>query len=326
MEHIKRAELMRPLGKFKIIFSNKPICSLSGLVESFPMPFVTETTKLFLILPIHTDEQSAAIRFLRQANKTLFDRETRDKFELLLTHIVTSKHESAQTQKWFESLRHEADLIRQTRTQLTITFHTLLLPSSSIPLYSQPIYIMDFFQPKLRSNALVFLTNPYVDIDADFLNRCRLNVIENTQVFFPIAFYQYHPYIIAHTHKITDNSTIDLHKSHGWFNSYTFDHIGLHMSDYINIRKLFLHHNISISTTNLYDLYTQLTDLHILRAPDHSLRVHYRSIKCDIPIQSNPLEYNRCLIQKEKGLASRSQLAMVIIENEQTKNVTIKKK
>jgi hypothetical protein len=291
-----------------------------------PMPFVTETTKLFLILPIHSDEQSQAIHFLHHVNKTLFDRETRDKFELLLTHIVKTKQEYSQTQRWFENLRHEVDLIRQIRTQLTITYHTLLLPSSSIPIYSQPIYLLDFFQTKLRTNSLIFITNPYVDIDSDFLNRCRLNVIENTQIFFPIAFYQYHPQIIAYTHHLTGNLTIDLHKLHGWFNSYAFDHIGIYMNDYLNMKKLILHHNISISTRNLYDLFTDLTDLHILRAPDQSLRVHYRSIKCDMTIQLNPVEYNRCLIQRERGLASRSQLAMIIIENEQRKNLTIKNK
>ncbi|CAF2830195.1 unnamed protein product [Rotaria sp. Silwood2] len=309
-EYIKRAELMRPLG----------------LVEIIPMPFVTETTKLYLILPIHSDEQSIAIRFLHYANKTLFDREPRDKFELLLTHIVKSKEEYSQTQKWFEKIRNEIDLIYQTHKQLAITYHTLLLPSSTIPLYSQPIYLLDFFQTKLRTNSLIFLTNPYVDIDSDFSNRCRLNVIENVQIFFPIAFYQYHPHIIARTRNITDNSTIDLHKTVGWFNSYTYDHIGLYMNDYINVKKLILYHNISISTKNLYDLFVQLSDLHILRAPDQSLRVHYPSIKCDTDIQSNPIEYDRCLMQREKGLASRSQLAMIIIENEQNKTKNDKNK
>ncbi|CAF0991226.1 unnamed protein product [Rotaria sp. Silwood1] len=309
-EYIKRAELMRPLG----------------LVEIIPMPFVTETTKLYLILPIHSDEQSIAIRFLHYANKTLFDRETRDKFELLLTHIVATKEEYSQTQKWFEKIRYEVDLLRQIHKQLIITYHTLLLPSSSIPLYSRPIYLLDFFQTKLRPNSLIFLTNPYVDIDPDFLNRCRLNVIENIQIFFPIAFYQYHPHIIARTHSITDNSTIDLHKTVGWFNSYAYDHIGLYMNDYLNVKKLILYHNISISTKNLYDLFVQLGDISILRAPDQSLRAHYRSIKCDRNMQLNSIEYDRCLMQREKGLASRSQLAMILIENEQNKTDNITKK
>ncbi|CAF4644685.1 unnamed protein product [Rotaria sp. Silwood1] len=330
-EYIKRAELMRPLELLIIKFKNNNNLNdryyyVIGLVEIIPMPFVTETTKLYLILPIHSDEQSIAIRFLHYANKTLFDRETRDKFELLLTHIVATKEEYSQTQKWFEKIRYEVDLLRQIHKQLIITYHTLLLPSSSIPLYSRPIYLLDFFQTKLRPNSLIFLTNPYVDIDPDFLNRCRLNVIENIQIFFPIAFYQYHPHIIARTHSITDNSTIDLHKTVGWFNSYAYDHIGLYMNDYLNVKKLILYHNISISTKNLYDLFVQLGDISILRAPDQSLRAHYRSIKCDRNMQLNSIEYDRCLMQREKGLASRSQLAMILIENEQNKTDNITKK
>ncbi len=296
-----------------------------GLVEIIPMPFVTETTKIFLIVPIYFDEQLITINFLRHLNKTLFEKETRDKFELLLTHIVTTKQEFYQTQKWFENIRHEVDLIRRIRTQLTITYHTLLLPSSSIARYTHLRYILDFFETKLRINSLLFITNPYVDIESDFLNRCRLNVIENVQIFFPIAFYQYHPHIITRTHPIKDNSTIDLHKSHGWFNSYAYDHIGLYMNDYINLKKSSLLYNISLSSRNLYDLFVELTDLNILRAPDQSLRVHYKPLKCDLIKQSNIIEYNRCLNQREKGLASRSQLAMIIIENQQM-NKTIKTK
>lgn len=248
------------------------------------------------------------------------------KFELLLTHIVKTKQEYSQGQKWFDEIRQQVDLIRQIRTQVTITYHTYLLPSSTIPSYAQSTYLLDFFQTKLRANALIFLTNPYVDIDPDFLNRCRLNVIERTQIFFPIAFYQYHPKIIARTQTITNNSTIELHKSHGWFNSYAFDHVGLHMSDYIQLKRIIQQLNLTLANQNLYDLFVQLTDLHILRAPDQSLRVHYHSMKCDFLVQSNTIEHDRCLAQREKGLGSRSQLAMVIIENEHGQNSSVKKK
>lgn len=287
-----------------------------------PMPFVTENTKLFLILPIYSDEQSMVIRFLRHANRTLFDRETREKFELLLTHVVSTKQEYSQTQKWFEQLRQEVDRIYQTRPQLSITFHTVLLPSSS----TSSLAILDYFHTKLRTNALIFMTNPYVDIDVDFLNRCRLNVIENTQIFFPIAFYQYHPQIIVRTHPVTNNSTIELHKAHGWFNSYAFDHFGIYMSDYIHLKKLLSTANMVNTTVNLYDLFVEYTDFHMLRAPDQSIRVHYRTIKCDMNNQLNTKEYRRCLAQQEKGLGSRSQLAMTIVEHEQTKKSTVKTK
>lgn len=309
--------------KFKREFDYHLCTLFVGLVEIIPMPFVTETTRIFFILPIRSDEQAAAIRFLHHSNKTLFDKETRDKFELLLTHVVTSKQESSQTQKWFEPIRHEADLIRQQHPQLRITYHTVLLSSTHL---SDAMQILDFFESKLRPNSLIFMTNPHTDVESDFLNRCRLNVIENVQVFFPIAFYQYHPRLIARTQHITDNSTIELHKAHGWFNSHAFDHIGVYLSDYLTLKKSFGLHHLSNSTLNLYDVFVQATDIHILRAPDQSLRVHYQPIKCDNLKQVNTIEYNRCSMQREKGLASRSQLAMFIIDNEQTKKSTVKRK
>ncbi|CAF4439005.1 unnamed protein product [Adineta steineri] len=102
---------------------------------------------------------------------------------------------------------------------------------------------------------------------------------------------------------MTDNSTIELHKSHGWFNSYAFDHIGLYMTDYLKLKQTILSHNISLSSMSFYDLFIQLTDIHILRAPDQSLRVHYHPIKCDSIKQLNNIEYNRCLMQKEKRIS-----------------------
>jgi hypothetical protein len=285
-------------------------------VEIVPMPFVTETTKVFLILPIHSDEESAALRFLDHANRTVFGRETRERFELLLTHVVTSKQQFANRHQWFQKIRRHVDAIHQTREKLLITFHTTLLPSPSIPRYAQASFILDFFQTKVRPNALIFLTNPHVDLDADFLNRCRLNVIPKSQIFFPVAFYQYHPNIIGRTHPIVDNVTIDIHKSHGWFNSYVFDHVGLHMSDYVHLKNLIFHVHNALATTNLHDLFVQFSELHVLRAPDPLLRVHYRPVNCDKLNRSSAIEYQRCLMQQEKGLASRSQLAMVIVEHE----------
>ena len=89
------------------------------------------------------------------------------------------------------------------------------------------------------------------------------------------------------------------------------------------MKKIIFNHNISISTANLYDLFIEYTDLHILRAPDQSLRVHYRPIKCNQLTIWNSLEYHRCMMQREKGVASGSQLAMIILDNEQRKQTKI---
>ena len=316
IEHIKRAELLRPLGKLEPYESTLNRSVRSGLVEIVPMPFVTETIKVFLILPIHSDEELAALRFLNHVNRTVFGIETRERFELLVTHVVTSKQEFGKRHDWFKTIRRHVDAIHLTRVNLSITFHTILLPSPSIPLYAQTSYILDFFQTKVRPNALIFLTNPHADLDAEFLQRCRLNVILKSQIFFPVAFYQYYPNIIERTHPIVDNVTIDIHKSHGWFNAYVFEHVGLYLSDYVHLKNLIFHVRNALASTNLYDLFVEFSELHVLRAPDPLLRVHYRPVNCDQLNQSSAIEYQRCLMQQEKGLASRSQLAMVIVEHE----------
>ncbi|CAF0890604.1 unnamed protein product, partial [Didymodactylos carnosus] len=289
-EIIKRAELMRPLG----------------LVEIITMPFVTDNTKIFLILPLFHDDQQQTIKFLKHCNQTLFDKESRDKLEILLTHIVTTKIELQQTQKWFEPIRKEVELLRHTRVQLSITYHTLFLSGK----YYNQFILIDYFQVKLRKNALIFITTPYVDIESDFLNRCRLNVIDSIQVFFPIGFYQYYPNIISRTNNVSQQ-TIELHKNHGWFNSYSYDNAAFYMNDYINAKYLLRLSN----NTDLFDLFHH-TDMHILRGPDQSLRHHYKNYKCD-QIKQTQDEFGRCLIQREKGIASRSQLAMVIADEEE---------
>jgi hypothetical protein len=290
------------------------------------MPDVTETTSICLILPIRTNEQSTVRRFLHHANRTIFERETNDRFELVLTHIVTSKHEQSQTLHWFKSIRQQIDVIRQIHTRLNVTYHTLRI-SSTLPSYDiQTNEILDYFHRRVRRHALLLIVNPYTDIESDFLNRCRLNAIEHRQIFFPIAFYQYHPKIIARTQPIANNSTINLHKSHGWFNAYAFEHVALYANDYINLKQILLKYNVTNSTSNIYDLFVQWSNLHVLRAPDQSLRVHYRPVQCESLKRNNPNEFSRCQMQQEKGLASRSQLAMLVIEHErqQVTNTTSK--
>jgi hypothetical protein len=116
IEHIKRAELMRPLG----------------LVEIVPMPFVTEMTKITFILPILTDETQVALRFLHHANRTFFEKESSEKFELILAHLVTNKHDQNQSNKWFDTFRHQMEMIRRDRPKIVVSFQTVLLPLLAI--------------------------------------------------------------------------------------------------------------------------------------------------------------------------------------------------
>lgn len=55
--------------------------------------------------------------------------------------------------------------------------------------------------------------------------------------------------------------------------------------------------------------------LHVFQAVDIELKKRYQKMWCDPTLQEN--EYNNCLTIKAEGMASRSQLALLMFEMEQ---------
>ena len=283
------------------------------------MPFAVDSTNLTVIMPIHNDEEAAVINFLQYFSQILNDSKSHERLGFLFTRVVTNDEDAAYGDRWFDNIRQQFNEIHSSRSNLTAEFHTVRLPSNSWPRFAEGSFILDFYEKKLHRNEVIFLTTSVTQIDIDFFNRCRLNVIENTQIFSPVAFQKYHPKVLE-LNKIDEPKHATLHKFYGWFNAFAFDQIGLYMSDYIKLKENLVRANVSVSSKNLYDLFIEWTDLHMLRAPDQSLRVQYQSLECDSLKQISSIEYHRCLIQMEMGLGSRTQLASTIIEHEKKTN------
>jgi len=55
--------------------------------------------------------------------------------------------------------------------------------------------------------------------------------------------------------------------------------------------------------------------LHVFQAVDIDLRKRYQPVTCDPHL--NEADYNKCLTFKAEGMASRSQLALLLFEMEQ---------
>lgn len=55
--------------------------------------------------------------------------------------------------------------------------------------------------------------------------------------------------------------------------------------------------------------------LHVFQAVDIDLRRRFQNVKCDPHLKED--EYNECLTMKAEGMASRSQLALLMFEMEQ---------
>lgn len=57
------------------------------------------------------------------------------------------------------------------------------------------------------------------------------------------------------------------------------------------------------------------SSLHVFQAVDIDLRKRFQSVTCDPHLKED--EYNECLTVKAEGMASRSQLALLMFEMEQ---------
>ena len=57
------------------------------------------------------------------------------------------------------------------------------------------------------------------------------------------------------------------------------------------------------------------SSLHVFQAVDIDLRKRFESVTCDPHLKED--EYNECLTVKAEGMASRSQLALLMFEMEQ---------
>ena len=57
------------------------------------------------------------------------------------------------------------------------------------------------------------------------------------------------------------------------------------------------------------------SSLHVFQAVDIDLRKQYQTVTCDPHL--NEADYNKCLTFKAEGMASRSQLALLMFEMEQ---------
>ena len=66
---------------------------------------------------------------------------------------------------------------------------------------------------------------------------------------------------------------------------------------------------------DLFDLFLKYHDLHVFRAVEPTLLHRYRERLCR-PTEDEGA-YHRCLASRSEGLASRSQLALLIFEHQQ---------
>lgn len=290
----KRVHLLRPLSRIEII----------------PMPYVTEATRVHIILPLTLQERNSVDHFLEVFASNAF--ETSENAVLTFLFI----YDPVEAQQV-----NQNDIFASVKNQITTyesKYPTVKIPWISVKTETpSQIKFMDIISKKHPVDTLFFLANVNTNVHSEFLNRCRMNAINNWQVYFPIHFQDYNPGVVYHNQE--HPTTIDLVKDAGHFDRWSFEEACFYNSDYMATRTRMVvdvqENEDIMETLDIYDIFVKYSGLHVFRAVEPALHQQYRFQSCN-PRLSEDI-YHRCVQSNLEGLGSRSQLAMLLFEQEQ---------
>jgi hypothetical protein len=194
---------------------------------------------------------------------------------------------------------------------------------SNLSMYNSDSYrqlvTVEHITRNLSAESLILLASPCVELQSEFLNRVRLNTIRNTQVFFPIPFYEYMPNIVYPS--VPYPAQVDIHKTVGYFNRHSYNFAAFYNSDFIRTKSMIMKTDDKINFAetypdDLYGLFAANNQLHILRTTDQALKCRWHLIDACVENQKRFSEEQwRCIKQRENSLGTKAQLAMHLMKN-----------
>lgn len=222
----------------KEIIKRFQVCKPLGNVEFIPMPYVTENSRINIILPIQEFEKEYAFDFLNRYVKSVID--TKDKSFLMLVLLYQYDSPSKGTDDVFYNFKNVAlkMLNRKSNEEAKVAWVSIRLPKigRNLTLTDYPVLnfaIVDLALRKIGLESLNLVLDVYSDVSIEFLNRVRMNTIVNVQIFNPIPFRQYNP-------KITQISKLEVNKNIGHFDREEYKYISFYSKDYVNGNSKFI--------------------------------------------------------------------------------------
>ncbi|XP_056611567.1 chondroitin sulfate synthase 2 [Triplophysa dalaica] len=290
----KRVHLVRPLSRIEII----------------PMPYVTEATRVHIILPVTHQDREHVHQFLEVYATNAF--ETSENAILTFLFIYNPiEAQQVNQNDIFASIKAQINAYEQ-------RYPTVKVPWISVKSESpSQIKLMDIISKKHPVDTLFFIATVKTNVNSEFLNRCRMNSINSWQVFFPIHFQYYNPNIAYHNQP--HPNTADLVKEAGHFDRSSFSEACFYNVDYMASRTRMSsdvqENEELLESLDIYDMFVKYSNLHVFRAVESALHEKYSYQPCN-PRLSEDI-YQRCVQSMLDSLGSRSQLAMLLFEQEQ---------
>ncbi|XP_032038101.1 chondroitin sulfate glucuronyltransferase [Aythya fuligula] len=291
---VKRVSLVRPLSKVEII----------------PMPYVTEATRVQLVLPLTVQDLDFVANFLDMYAMNTLD--THD--NALLTLLFIYHPYDAQRVSQVDVFAGVKTMVAELEKRYAEVKIPWISVKTEVP---SQVKLMDIVSKKHPVDTLFFLASVWTEINMEFLNRCRMNTISNWQVFFPVHFQEFNPALVYRGEQTASSSTDFLRDGH--FDRHSFAEACFYNSDYMTARtKLaadILDRDEVLEGMEVFDVFLHYSGLHLFRAVEPGLVQKYALRSCN-PRLSEEL-YHRCVLSNLEGLASRSHLAMALFEQEQ---------
>lgn len=290
-ETIKRVHLVRPLGK----------------VELVPMPYVTESMIVNLILPLKPGDGALFDIFMDSYSRTYLQNNEDVKL------IVVLAYSSVQIGKprVKDSFAHHKTLIMDYNKRYDTQGKLSWIAIENV---TSDINIMDKIQDELKFDMLVLFTTVNMEINTDltshYFNRVRMNTIKGKQVFFPMGFWQYKPNLTYNQKPYP--ASVEIGQRLGQFDTKSFDHFSFYLSDYKTARKKLS--PSSVQSGDIFNMFVASQSFHVFRAVEPNLKLRWMNWTCDPGLSSD--KYQQCVLHNVEGLASQHHLALLIFEQQ----------
>lgn len=307
---IKRIEICKPLGK----------------VEILPVPYVTENSRINMILIVDSSRIVETMKFLEHFAEVCLEK--KDKVVLMMVLLYDPNSASKGKEDTFFDLKRNALALSEKykKDLAKVTWLSIRLPFAFNSIEMEPllkIAITDLAVRKFSPDSLILFIELGMEIRTDYLNRVRMNTINQWQVFSPIPFVEFHPDIIYTEGK---NVEFDVIRNLGRYNDFNFNSVGFYAKDYTSTRKL-IEGKIPIVRTDkdiamviksktllnsIFEMFVTYSELHAFRAVEPSLKIRYKNVNCNGTRREDI--FQNCKKQQNLQLAHRGELTKLILE------------
>ncbi|XP_048196439.1 chondroitin sulfate glucuronyltransferase isoform X2 [Perognathus longimembris pacificus] len=305
----RRVSLLRPLSR----------------VEILPMPYVTEATRVQLVLPLLAAEAAAAQAFLEAFAAGVLEPREHALLTLLLVYGPQEGGRGAPDP--FLGVKAGAAELERRYPGARLAWLAVRAEAPS------QVRLMDVVSKKHPVDTLFFLTTVWTRPGPEVLNRCRMNAISGWQAFFPVHFQEFNPALSPQRSAPGGPGAgpdrpsppgADLWRgasAGGRFDRQASAEGCFYNADYLAARARLAgelagqEEEEALEGLEVMDVFLRFSGLHLFRAVEPGLVQKFSVRDCSPRLSEDG--YHRCRLSNLQGLGGRAQLAMALFEQEQ---------